>query len=97
MGRILHKNLNFYLYKIVIVQKLSDRDMANRNTIAERLVGTLSDYVIILKTNEAHFHLPGYINKQNFCYWSEDNPQQFHRRPLHSACVTGLEWQTWES
>jgi len=28
--RILHKDLNFHLYKIVIVQELSDRDTANR-------------------------------------------------------------------
>jgi hypothetical protein len=28
------------------------------------------------------------VNKQNFRYWSETNPQQVHERPLHSARVT---------
>jgi hypothetical protein len=50
VGRILHKDLNFHLYKMVAVQELSDRDMANRSTVAERLIGILSDDVIILMT-----------------------------------------------
>jgi hypothetical protein len=45
---------------MVVAQELSDRDMANRNTITELLIGILSDDVIILVTNEAHF------DKQNF-------------------------------
>jgi hypothetical protein len=73
---------------MVVVQELSDRDIANRSTVAEHLVGILSDYVIISKTNEAHFHLSGCVNKQNFRCWPEDNPQQLHQRPLHSALVT---------
>jgi hypothetical protein len=38
-------------------------------------------------TDEAHFHLPDCVNKQNFIYWAEENPQQLHQRPLHSACM----------
>jgi hypothetical protein len=52
---------------MVVLQGLSDRDMANRSTVAERLIGILFD-VIILMTDETHFHLYGCINKQNFRY-----------------------------
>jgi hypothetical protein len=39
-------------------------------------------------TDEAHFHLSGCVNKQNFRCWAEQNPQQLHQRALHSARVT---------
>jgi hypothetical protein len=34
--RILHTDLNFHPYKMVLVQELSDRNMANRSAEAER-------------------------------------------------------------
>ena len=36
----------------------------------------------------AHFHLSGFVNKQNFHYWSATNPLEPHERPLHSSKVT---------
>jgi len=39
-------------------------------------------------SDEAHFHLDGFVNKQNFRYWSEENPRQLYQRPLHSDKVT---------
>jgi uncharacterized protein YaeQ len=45
--RILHKDLN--------LQELSDRDMAHRSTVDERVIGILLDDGIILMTDEAHF------------------------------------------
>jgi hypothetical protein len=87
MRRILHKDLNFHLYKMVVVMELSDRDMANRSTVAERLIGILSDDVIIIMRDEAHFQLSGCVNKQHFGYWAEENPQQLHQWSLHTARV----------
>jgi uncharacterized protein YPO0396 len=49
--RILHKDLNFHPYKMVVAQELSDRDMANHSTVADRLIGIFSDDVIVLKTD----------------------------------------------
>jgi hypothetical protein len=86
--RILHKDINFHPYKVVLVQELSDCDMANRSTLAEHLIRILSNNVIFLMTDEAHFHISGCVNKQNFHYWAEENPQQLHQRLLHSARVT---------
>ncbi|GFT73592.1 putative transposable element [Trichonephila clavipes] len=37
----------------------------------------------ILFSDEAHFWLNGYVNKQNCRIWSEDNPQVYDETPLH--------------
>ena len=39
-------------------------------------------------SDEAHFHLTGYMNKQNYHYWADSNPKEVHERPLHSSKVT---------
>jgi hypothetical protein len=39
-------------------------------------------------SDEAYFHLSGFVNKQNFCYWSATNPIELHERPLHISKVT---------
>jgi len=89
--RILHKDLNFHPYKIAIVQELNDRDMANRRISSEQLLEMLNDDGIIntvLMTDEPHFHLSGYVNKQNYRYWAPENPQELHQHPLHSERLT---------
>ncbi|GFT85653.1 uncharacterized protein TNCV_4253641 [Trichonephila clavipes] len=42
----------------------------------------------ILFSDEAHFLLNGYINKQNCRIWSEDNPQVYVETPLHPEKLT---------
>jgi hypothetical protein len=42
----------------------------------------------LLMSDEAHFHHSGFVNKQNFCYWSSENTQRFHEEPCHIAKVT---------
>jgi hypothetical protein len=42
----------------------------------------------LLMSDEAHFHLSGFVNKQNFRYWSATNPTELHDRPLHGSKVT---------
>jgi len=39
-------------------------------------------------SDEAHFHVPGYANKQKCCYWAPNKPHELHQHPLHSAKVT---------
>ena len=48
----------------------------------------------IIMSNEAHFHLNGSVNKQNFWYRAPQNPHEVHQRLLHSLkvmvwCVIG--------
>ncbi|GFU49823.1 transposase [Trichonephila clavipes] len=42
----------------------------------------------ILFSDEAHFWLNGYVNKQNWCIWSEANPQVYVETPLHPEKLT---------
>ncbi|GFV88869.1 uncharacterized protein TNCV_4609141 [Trichonephila clavipes] len=41
-----------------------------------------------LFSDEAHFWLNGYVNKQNFRIWSEANPQVYVETPLHPEKLT---------
>ena len=41
----------------------------------------------LLMSDEAHFHVSGYVNKQNCYYWAPNNPHGLHQCPLHSAKV----------
>ncbi|GFW98823.1 hypothetical protein TNCV_2837841 [Trichonephila clavipes] len=42
----------------------------------------------ILFSDEAHFFLNGYVNKQNCRIWSEANPQVYVETPLHPEKLT---------
>ncbi|GFW50871.1 hypothetical protein TNCV_3591531 [Trichonephila clavipes] len=42
----------------------------------------------ILFSDEAHFWLNGYVNKQNGRIWSEANPQVYVETPLHPEKLT---------
>jgi len=89
--RILHKDLNFHPYKTAIVQELNDRIMANCRISSEQLLEMLNDDGVIstlLMTDEAHFHLSGYVKKQNYRCWAPENPHELHPRPLHSERLT---------
>ncbi|GFV05429.1 hypothetical protein TNCV_226401 [Trichonephila clavipes] len=48
----------------------------------------------ILFSDEAHFWLNGYVNKQNCRIWSEANPQVYVETPLHPGKLTvwGALW-----
>ncbi|GFU44638.1 hypothetical protein TNCV_1507281 [Trichonephila clavipes] len=39
-------------------------------------------------SDEAHFWLNGYVNKQNCHIWSEANPQVYVETPLHPEKLT---------
>ncbi|GFV46035.1 hypothetical protein TNCV_3019671 [Trichonephila clavipes] len=48
----------------------------------------------ILFSDEAHFWLNGYVNKQNCRIWSEANPQVYVETPLHPEKLT-VWWNHW--
>lgn len=86
------KDLHFHPYKIQVVQKLLPQDFVTRVDFCEAFEGLFAENPEILNcllmSDEAHFHLSGYVNKQNFRYWATENPQQLHELPLHSDKVT---------
>lgn len=86
--RILHKDLNLHPYKIQIVQALKPTDYPARLHFSEIMLTRGIDIHNLWFSDEAHFHLSGYTNKQNCRYWAPENPQELHQRPLHSPKVT---------
>ena len=86
--RILHFDLKFHPCKMMIVQELQERDYENRKTCSENLLKNLSDNSVLITSDEAYFHLSGFVNKQNFRYWSDQNPLNVMEKPLHSKRVT---------
>ena len=81
--RILHENLNFNSYKMVMVQAINDQDTVNRKTV--RFCWTLW-ITTTLTTDEANFHPCG-NNSQHCRYWATENPRDIYQKPLHSEMV----------
>ncbi|GFX01213.1 DUF4817 domain-containing protein [Trichonephila clavipes] len=66
-------------------------DQARRRFVewAQNEIAVVPDFhKRILFSDEAHFWLNGYINKQNCFIWSEPNPQVYVETPLHPEKLT---------
>ena len=86
--RILHEDLNFHPYKMVMVQARNDQDTVNRKTLCEVPLNALdNDLNHVLMMDEANFHLCGNVNSQNCRYWATVNRCDIHQKPLHSEKV----------
>jgi hypothetical protein len=87
--QILHKNLHYHPYTIQVAQELSELDkvillqFCNQFLDLERNNSGIMN--TLLMSDEAHFHVSGYVNKQNCRYWAPNNQRELHQRPLHSA------------
>lgn len=90
--RILHNDLHYHPYKIQVVHALNVGDHASRLAFCNRILDMMNDNAEFVNniwmSDEAHFHISGFVNKQNFRYWSRENPQRIHEKPLHSEKVT---------
>ena len=42
----------------------------------------------IIFSDEAYFHLGGYVNKQNCRIWGSENPRMIAEKPFHPQRVT---------
>ena len=88
LRRILYKDLNLQPRKIPIVHALKDRDHVSRTHFSCQLLVLLDDNEnLIHNLFMIDLQLSGFVNKQNFRYWSDENPHQVHEKPLHSAKV----------
>ncbi|GFX25998.1 putative transposable element [Trichonephila clavipes] len=81
------QDLGLRAYKIQLVQELKPNDhQARRRFVewAQNVIAVVPDFhKRILFSDEAHFWLNGYVNKQNCRIWSEANPQVYVETPLH--------------
>ena len=90
--RILTKDLHLHAYKIQLTQELHPEDHAQRRTFSnwileqQQIDCDFSKKIIF--TDEAHFQLGGYVNKQNCRIWGTENPQVIQQLPMHSPRVT---------
>ncbi|CAB3262266.1 unnamed protein product [Arctia plantaginis] len=92
LRRILVKDLRMFPYKVQSVHHLLPVDRQTRVTYAQAILN-LEDEVDdfstkIIMSDEAHFHLNGYVNKQNYRFWGTENPRVMHEEPLHPLKVT---------
>jgi hypothetical protein len=65
-------------------------DYQQRINFAQLMIEIIenNDNIVLFMSDEAYFHLNGYVNSQNFRYWSPLNLQQLHEEPLHSPKIT---------
>ncbi|GFT31658.1 transposable element Tc1 transposase [Trichonephila clavipes] len=73
------------------IQQETIRDQGRRRFVewAQNEIAVVPDFhKRILFSNEAHFWLNGYVNKQNCRIWSEANPQVYVETPLHPEKLT---------
>lgn len=90
--RILREDLKQHPYKIQLTQELKVNDHARRRVFADWALQHLQvDPMFggrIIFSDEAHFWLNGYVNKQNCRIWADTNPHEVHQKQLHPEKVT---------
>ena len=94
LRRILHKDLGMTPYKGQLFQELKLIDHPMRFLFAKW--AKLSTHrrcrfwqKKIIFSDEAHFDLGEYLNKQNCCIWGTENPQAYIGKSTHQKRVTG--------
>ncbi|GFU63556.1 hypothetical protein TNCV_4255971 [Trichonephila clavipes] len=83
--------MNFFYSKDNLVALHFKYDQARRRFVewAQNEIAVVPDFhKRILFSDEAHFWLNGYVNKQNCRIWSEANPQVYVETPLHPEKLT---------
>ncbi|GFX52493.1 DUF4817 domain-containing protein [Trichonephila clavipes] len=86
-------DMNFFYSKDNLVALHFKYDQARRRFVewARNEIAVVPDFhKRILFSDEAHFWLNGYVNKQNCRIWSEANPQVYVETPLHPEKLTVL-------
>ncbi|GFX91764.1 DUF4817 domain-containing protein [Trichonephila clavipes] len=84
-------DMNFFYSKDNLVALHFKYHQARRRFVewAQNEIAVVPDFhKRILFSDEAHFWLNGYVNKQNCCIWSAANPQLYVETPLHSEKLT---------
>lgn len=92
LWRILRNDLHFRPFKIQLTQELKTFDHSSRRIFADWVLNHLqvdADFGNkIIFSDEAHFELNGFVNKQNCRIWGDSNPQQFQQMRMHSEKLT---------
>lgn len=88
--QMLHCDLHYFPFKIQIMQKPSEWDKVCYIQFWNQFLDLVWDNPgvvnALLMSDEAHFHLSGYVNKQTSHYWSPHDTHELHQHPLHRHC-----------
>ncbi|GBM80833.1 hypothetical protein AVEN_219580-1 [Araneus ventricosus] len=90
--KILRNSLRMFPYKIQSPQAIPIKAARQRFDFANEILTMIDNEGFgvgcIWFTDEAHFHLNGFVNKQNWIFWGSENPHLCEGRPLHLPKVT---------
>jgi len=90
--RILHNDSQLFPHKVQIVQQQLPNDFGTGIEFCNRFQQLLHEnhelVSNLILSDEAHFHLCGAVNKQNYRFWASEQPSLLHKNSLHSAKVT---------
>jgi len=97
--RVLHKRLVFKLYRIQMVQQLSDDDHRCRLDFCLQLQDLMSSHDHFMEkvqfSDEATFHVSGALNWRNVRIWGSENPHDYveHRDSpkVHVFCAVSSQ------
>lgn len=65
MKRISHRDLKMHAKKILLVQEQGGRDYAVRITLCQDMIQYVHQEVVVIFSDEPHYHLSGTVNKQH--------------------------------
>ena len=94
LRRILHKDFGMTTYKVQLVEELKPIDHPMRFRFAKWVCDRLTEDADfgkkkkIIFSDEAHFDLGGYVNRQNCRIWDTENPQALIEKQTHPKRVT---------
>lgn len=90
--RVLRKKIKLFPYKIQIHQELTQYDMDRRDQFAFRMKRWIDrnklDPNKVWFSDECHFWLNGYVNKQNHRFWASENPRIIQTTRMKPERVT---------
>ena len=89
LWRILQNDFGLHSYKTTLKQKLDHQRRGMLVNWAEQQLENDSEFFRkIIFSDEAHFWLNGFVNKQNMRYWSDSNPHVLHESSEHHEKIT---------
>ena len=71
----------------MVVQQMNETDYPQRLNFARTMLTLFeeNENIMLLMSDEAHFHLNGAVNKQNCRYWAAENLQEITTN--HCTCL----------
>jgi hypothetical protein len=90
--KIMKYSLKLFPYKIQFVAKIPDSAINKRLNFSLKMleINSVNSSFIdnIWFTDESHFYIDGYINKQNWRIWGSEKPEVFVEKTAHPKYVT---------